>query len=402
MVIDVQHLSKSFDYYHKELGLRSSFKNLFRRQKLTKEAVREISFQIQEGEMVGFLGPNGAGKTTTLKMLSGILHPTGGQASVLGFIPWERRKAFKMQFAIVMGQKAQLWWDLPANESLYLNKCIYEVDDKTYQATLAEMTELLDVKDLLNVQVRRLSLGERMKMELIAALIHKPRLIFLDEPTIGLDILSQRKIREFFKYYNQEKKATVTLTAVYAGLFMINMYRLRSKIKDGELDLLLTKPVSLQFMATLRQADLTIFSVDLIAGGIMVAIAWARLGIPFTFFTVGGYLGFMVISSLVSYSLFLLPQVLSFWLMNTSAIAEITDSFWDFNNMPMDIYNSTIRQIGVFILPIFVISNFPPMFVLDKMPLIYLAWSFLLPMLLLLAVRLLWKRGLRSYASASS
>jgi ABC-2 type transport system ATP-binding protein len=215
MVIDVANLSKSFDYYRKELGLKSSLKNLFHREKLSKEAVRSISFQIDEGEMVGFLGPNGAGKTTTLKMLSGILHPTSGGASVLGYTPWERKKAFKMQFAIVMGQKAQLWWDLPANESLYLNKCIYEVDDRAYQATLAELTELLDVKDLLNVQVRRLSLGERMKMELIAALIHKPRLIFLDEPTIGLDIISQKKIREFLKYYNQQKKATVVLTSHY-------------------------------------------------------------------------------------------------------------------------------------------------------------------------------------------
>ena len=215
MIIDVNHLTKSFDYYTKELGLKSSIKNLFYREKLTKEAVRQISFQIEEGEMVGFLGPNGAGKTTTLKMLSGILHPTGGKASVLGFTPWERKKAFKMQFAIVMGQKNQLWWDLPANESLYLNKCIYEVDDRTYQATLGELTELLDVKDLLKVQVRRLSLGERMKMELIAALIHKPKLIFLDEPTIGLDILSQKKIREFFKYYNREKRATIILTSHY-------------------------------------------------------------------------------------------------------------------------------------------------------------------------------------------
>jgi ABC-2 type transport system ATP-binding protein len=215
MIIQVDHLSKSFDYYKKELGLRSSFKNLFYREKLTKDAVNAISFEIEEGEMVGFLGPNGAGKTTTLKMLSGILHPTAGSASVLGYVPWERKKAFKMQFAIVMGQKAQLWWDLPANESLYLNKCIYEIDDRSYQATLAELTELLDVKELLNVQVRRLSLGERMKMELIAALIHKPRLIFLDEPTIGLDILSQKRMREFFKYYNQEKKATVILTSHY-------------------------------------------------------------------------------------------------------------------------------------------------------------------------------------------
>ncbi len=215
MIIKVDHLSKSFDYYKKELGLKNSFKNLFYREKLYKEAVNAISFEIEEGEMVGFLGPNGAGKTTTLKMLSGILHPTAGRASVLGYVPWERKKAFKMQFAIVMGQKAQLWWDLPANESLFLNKCIYEIDDRAYQATLAELTEMLDVKDLLNVQVRRLSLGERMKMELIAALIHKPRLIFLDEPTIGLDILSQKRIREFFKYYNQEKKATVILTSHY-------------------------------------------------------------------------------------------------------------------------------------------------------------------------------------------
>jgi ABC-2 type transport system permease protein len=194
----------------------------------------------------------------------------------------------------------------------------------------------------------------------------------------------------------------VTLTAVYAGLFMINNFRLRGKIIDGELDLLLTKPVSLQFMATLRQADLTIFSVDAIAGIIMVAIAWGRLGIPVNLVTVGGYAGFMVISSLVSYSLFLLPQILSFWLMNTSAIAEITDSFWDFNNMPMDIYNRWIKQVGVFILPIFVISNFPPMFLLNKMPPMYLAWSALLPVILLLAVRLLWKQGLKNYSSASS
>ena len=241
MIVKVNHLSKSFDYYKKELGIKNSFKNLFYREKLVKEAVREISFEIQEGEMVGFLGPNGAGKTTTLKMLSGILHPNGGQASVLGFTPWERKKAFKMQFAIVMGQKNQLWWDLPANELLYLNKCIYEIEDKPYQATLAELTELLDVKDLLNVQVRRLSLGERMKMELIAALIHKPKLIFLDEPTIGLDILSQVKIREFLKYYNQQKKATVILTSHYMDdvvdlcrrVIIINQGRI---VYDGELN----------------------------------------------------------------------------------------------------------------------------------------------------------------------
>jgi ABC-2 type transport system ATP-binding protein len=240
MAIKVDQLSKSFEYYKKELGLKNSLKNLFYREKLTKEAVCGVSFEIQPGEMVGFLGPNGAGKTTTLKMLSGILHPTSGRASVLGYTPWERKKAFKMQFAIVMGQKNQLWWDLPANESLYLNKCIYEIDDQAYRTTLAEMTELLDVKDLLSVQVRRLSLGERMKMELIAALIHKPKLIFLDEPTIGLDILSQKKIREFLKLYNQEQKATVVLTSHYMQdvedlckrVIIINQGRI---VHDGDL-----------------------------------------------------------------------------------------------------------------------------------------------------------------------
>ena len=193
-----------------------------------------------------------------------------------------------------------------------------------------------------------------------------------------------------------------SLTAVYAGMFMINNFRLRLKIKDGELDLLLTKPVSLMFMATLRQADLTIFTVDFIAGGIMVAVAWSRMALPVNLYTLGGYVLFLLISCAVSYSLFLLPQILSFWLMNTSAIAEISDSFWDFNNMPMDIYNRWIKAVGVFLLPIFVITNFPPMFVLNKLPPTYLAWSLALPLILLLFVRLLWKRGLNNYSSASS
>ncbi len=214
-LIEVANLSKSFTYHEKELGLKSSIKNLFKREKLTKEAVSDISFTIEEGEIVGFLGPNGAGKTTTLKMLSGILHPTSGSAKVLGFTPWERKKNFKMQFAIVMGQKSQLWWDLPANESLYLNKCIYEVPDLEYQRIVDELSDLLDVRKVMKVPVRRLSLGERMKFELIASLIHRPKVIFLDEPTIGLDIVSQRKIREFFKYYNEKTKTTIVLTSHY-------------------------------------------------------------------------------------------------------------------------------------------------------------------------------------------
>ncbi|MDP4095716.1 ATP-binding cassette domain-containing protein [Paenibacillus sp. P96] len=213
--ISLNQLSKTFTYYKKEPGVRKSLKNLFRREKLAKEAVRDISFTVSEGEMVGFLGPNGAGKTTTLKMLSGILHPSGGEASVLGFTPWKRQKQFKRQISIVMGQKNQLWWDLPASESFELNKLIYEIGDREYRTSLDELVTLLGVEEQLHVQVRRLSLGERMKMELIAALLHQPKVILLDEPTIGLDLVSQRRIREFFKAYNRQHRTTVLLTSHY-------------------------------------------------------------------------------------------------------------------------------------------------------------------------------------------
>ncbi|MDN4616888.1 ATP-binding cassette domain-containing protein [Paenibacillus sp. PsM32] len=213
--ITLNQLSKTFEYYKKEPGLRKSFSNLFKREKLHKEAVIDLSFDINEGEIVGFLGPNGAGKTTTLKMLSGILHPSDGEASVLGYTPWERKKEFKRQFSIVMGQKNQLWWDLPASDSFELNKLIYDLDDTEYKRTLDELVELLGVGEQLHVQVRRLSLGERMKMELIASLLHRPKVILLDEPTIGLDIISQSKIRQFFKTYNQTYNTTILLTSHY-------------------------------------------------------------------------------------------------------------------------------------------------------------------------------------------
>jgi len=214
-IITVNNLRKEFEYYEKEAGLKNSFQSLFSRKKLVKEAVKGISFGIEEGEVIGFLGANGAGKTTTLKMLSGILYPTSGEISVMGYKPWERKKEFKRQFSIVMGQKNQLWWDLPANESLELNRCIYSIEKKDFNEIVGYLTELLEVKDLLKVQVRRLSLGERMKMELIASLIHRPKVIFLDEPTIGLDIISQRSIREFITEFNKEFKTTIILTSHY-------------------------------------------------------------------------------------------------------------------------------------------------------------------------------------------
>ncbi|TAK95853.1 ATP-binding cassette domain-containing protein [Patescibacteria group bacterium] len=214
-IIEVKNLSKAYEYYKKAPGLWMTIKSIFWREKLLAEAVKDVSFSIEEGEIVGFLGPNGAGKTTTLKVLSGILYPTSGAVRVLGFDPYKRQKEYQKQFALVMGQKNQLWWELPAMESFILNKEIYEVSDQDFAERLEEMTTLLDIKNILDVPVRKLSLGQRMKCELVAALLHSPRVLFLDEPTIGLDVVAQKNIRDFIKKYNAKSKTTIILTSHY-------------------------------------------------------------------------------------------------------------------------------------------------------------------------------------------
>ena len=214
-IIEVKKLNKTYDYFKKKAGLKNSFKGLFRREKLFNKAVNDISFEIEEGEIVGFLGPNGAGKTTTLKMLSGILTPTSGEAKVLGYTPWNREKEYQKQFALVMGQKNQLWWDLPPMESFILNKEIYEVSDKDFDKNIKELLDFLAIENVSDKQVRKLSLGERMKSELAAALLHNPKVLFLDEPTIGLDVVAQKNIRDFLKKYNKERKTTILLTSHY-------------------------------------------------------------------------------------------------------------------------------------------------------------------------------------------
>src|SRR6476660_5282826 len=214
-VIQVQALTKAFRTYKKQPGFVGALKGLWHREYQPTLAVKEVSFAIEEGELGGFLGPNGAGKTTTLKMLAGLLYPTSGSATVLGYVPWKRDDGYRRQFALLLGQKNQLWWDLPARESLELNAKIYGIDPRTFAATVDELTALLEVKDKLNVMVRELSLGERMKMELIAALLHQPKVLFLDEPTIGLDVISQKAVREFLRQHNAMRKTTILLTSHY-------------------------------------------------------------------------------------------------------------------------------------------------------------------------------------------
>ena len=215
MPIQVNELSKHFKMFKREAGLSGAFRSFFNRKYETFHALKEISVQIEDGEILGILGENGAGKTTLIKLLVGLLHPSSGEVSINGFTPWNRKSDFLKQISVVMGQKNQLWWDIPASESFLLNQKIYEIPEIQYKNTLDELVDLLSVREKLNVQVRRLSLGERMKMEFIAALLHKPKIVLLDEPTIGLDVISQLKIREFVKYYNEKYKTTFLLTSHY-------------------------------------------------------------------------------------------------------------------------------------------------------------------------------------------
>ena len=241
--ITVVDLAKTYRYHRKEPGLRGSLKSFLRRQTLETHAVDGVSFSIEAGEMVGFLGPNGAGKTTTLKMLCGLLYPSRGQASVLGHTPSRREPAFLRRIALVMGQKTMLWWDLPAMETLLLHKEMYNLGDAEFDRTVNELAQMLAVSQLLGVQVRKLSLGERMKMELLVALVHRPAILFLDEPTIGLDVVSQQRVREFLRHLNHELGTTILLTSHYMDdiqelcprVLVIDHGRLRF---DGMLDAL--------------------------------------------------------------------------------------------------------------------------------------------------------------------
>ena len=214
-MITAEGLSKHYSVHEKEPGLRGSLQSFFRRKTQIVRAVDEVTFAINAGEMVGFLGPNGAGKTTTLKMLAGLLHPSGGAVRVGDFTPKERRAGFLKTITLVMGQKQQLLWDLPALDSFLVNQAIYEVPDDQFKATMREFDEILELEGILKKQVRKLSLGERMKCELAAALLHRPRVLFLDEPTIGLDVNMQVRIREFIAEYNRRFDATVILTSHY-------------------------------------------------------------------------------------------------------------------------------------------------------------------------------------------
>ncbi len=245
-IIQTQNLSKLYTRYEKEEGLRGSIKSLFKRKKISKFAVENFNLTIEEGEFVGLIGPNGAGKTTLMKMLTGIISPSSGEISVLGFKPGELKNAYKKQFAIVMGQKSQLFQDISAADTFLLLKEIYEIPESEYRKNLNYFVELFSIQDFLNVQVRTLSLGERMKLELIAALLHNPRILFLDEPTIGLDAVAQKQIRGFLKEVNHNKGTTILLTSHYMDdikslcerCVVVNNGR---KIYDGSLDTLFNR-----------------------------------------------------------------------------------------------------------------------------------------------------------------
>lgn len=259
-IISVQNLTKNYKVYKKEPGFFGAVKSLYSRNYEAISAVSDVSFEITEGELVGFIGPNGAGKTTTLKCLSGLLYPSGGKVEVLGFNPWKREDAFLKQISLVMGQKNQLWWDLPPIESFLLNKEIYGIPDKKFKDTLSELSNLLDVENILRVQVRKLSLGQRMKCELIAAILHSPQVLFLDEPTIGLDVVMQKNLRDFIREFNRRYRSTVILTSHYMEdvkqlckrVIIIDHGRL---LFDGKLSDIIKKYAKEKFIKVLFEKD---------------------------------------------------------------------------------------------------------------------------------------------------
>ncbi len=214
-MIRVKSLSKSFTAHVKEPGLKGSLKSLFSRKYVEKHALKSVSLEIEQGEIIGLIGANGAGKTTLVKILSGIVHPTCGEATILGHIPWERPNEYRRQMSLIMGQKYQVWWDLPALDSFLLLKEIYQIPETQYKYNIEFLSETLSIKDQLKTQVRKLSLGERMKVELMASLLHNPKVIFLDEPTIGLDLTAQKAVRQFIKNYQKEFRPITILTSHY-------------------------------------------------------------------------------------------------------------------------------------------------------------------------------------------
>ncbi|MEL6469127.1 MAG: ATP-binding cassette domain-containing protein [Cyanobacteria bacterium J06623_4] len=245
-IIDVQNLGKVYPVAVKEPGMKGTLQHFFRRTYRNIEAVKNISFVIEPGEIVGFLGPNGAGKTTTLKMLTGLIHPSSGQVSVSGHRPFGRAASFLKEITLVMGQKQQLLWDLPALDSLRINAAIYNLSDATFRQRVGELAEMLSIQEQLKQPVRKLSLGQRMKAEMLAALIHHPQVLFLDEPTLGLDINAQMAVRNFLQAYNQRYGATILLTSHYmaditALCDRVLVIHQGALIYDGLLDGLLEK-----------------------------------------------------------------------------------------------------------------------------------------------------------------
>ncbi len=386
-----------------------------------------------ERELVGIIGPNGAGKTTLIKMLCGIIQPTSGEVSVLGYRPGDLQDGFRRRYAVVMGQKSQLWWDLPALDTFRLNQKIYSIPQERFEQNLKEYTALFGVEALLHAPVRNLSLGERMKMELMAALLHDPELLFLDEPTIGLDAIAQKSIRQFLKEVNARRQVTILLTShymadirhlchrtlvvndgrkVYDGPLEALLTRFQNsrdiqvtlpeKIRSGKLDLYLTKPIAPLFHITFESID--VGSGFLALPGIaMVVWATVQMKIPLTFGRVAGYLLLLVLMLVLLYDLVLIMRAVAFWVVQVNALEELEGELMGFAfRVPGIVFQGMFRLLFCVFLPYALLATIPTQFFTDRLaPGAWISTLLVTAGFTLLA-RWVWKAGLKRYDSTGN
>ena len=411
-IITVSNLSKSYKIPLKDPGLKGAFKSLFWPRSSLVHAIQDINFAIEAGEIVAYLGPNGAGKSTTIKLLTGILTPSAGRIEVLGIEPYEKRIENARNIGVVFGQRSQLRWDLPVIESFELHRRLYGLSNVLYRQQMELFASILGLDDLLTKNVRSLSLGQKMLCDLALSLLHKPPIVYLDEPTIGLDIVVKDRIRDFFVYMNREHGVSIILTSLYAlsiiGMsfhhaFTNSVIYMEQYIREGTLDQLLCLPVNtLFYMVARRYTPLGLG--NLIIGVFYLVVAGQLAEVQWDVFKVGLVIVFVLAGNLIWFSIMLFFGAMSFWVARTNALCNLVIGLYELTRYPLSIYGPYLKGFLTFIVPYAFVAYYPALYLLGKSEADghWGAFSPLVAILLFAATYQFWKLGIRSYQGTGS